>query len=74
MPKLPRITAKQIIPILESRGFSLDRQAGSHMIYKNGEGVRTIVPFHSGKTFPPKTLKSILRGANISVEELIEDL
>jgi predicted RNA binding protein YcfA (HicA-like mRNA interferase family) len=74
MPKLPRITAKQIIPVLESRGFSLDRQAGSHMIYKNSEGSRTVVPFHAGKTFPPKTLKSILRGAGISIEELIEAL
>jgi predicted RNA binding protein YcfA (HicA-like mRNA interferase family) len=35
MAKLPRLTARQIIAVLEKAGFSLARQSGSHMIYKN---------------------------------------
>jgi predicted RNA binding protein YcfA (HicA-like mRNA interferase family) len=38
MPKLPRVTAKQIIAVLEKKGFLLARQSGSHMIYKNSLG------------------------------------
>ena len=40
MPKLPRLTARQIIAVLEKAGFSLARQSGSHMIYKNATGKR----------------------------------
>jgi predicted RNA binding protein YcfA (HicA-like mRNA interferase family) len=32
MPKLPRLTAREIISVLERVGFSLARQSGSHMI------------------------------------------
>ena len=32
MPKLPSLTPKKIIKILESRGFALDRVKGSHHI------------------------------------------
>ena len=47
MPKLPRLTARQIIAVLEKAGFSLTRQSGSHMIYKNTVGKRATVPFHA---------------------------
>ena len=40
MPKLPRLTARQIITVLERAGFTLARQSGSHMIYKNAAGKR----------------------------------
>ena len=36
--KLPRITARQIIKVLEKSGFTLARQSGSHKIYKNSFG------------------------------------
>jgi predicted RNA binding protein YcfA (HicA-like mRNA interferase family) len=70
MPKLPRVTARQIVAVLEKAGFSLARQSGSHMIYKNGAGKRVTVPFHVAKILHPKLLKSILRDAEISVERL----
>jgi len=38
MPKLPRITARDIIAVLERAGFTLARQSGSHKIYKNAAG------------------------------------
>ena len=70
MPKLPKITAKEIIAILEKRGFFCARQSGSHKIYKNKKGKRVTVPFHAGKILHPKILKSILKDANISADEL----
>ncbi len=71
-PKLPRITAGKIIKILEKRGFVCVRQSGSHMIFKNNEGKRTTVPYHSKKILHPKVLKSILRDAEMTVDELQE--
>ena len=70
MTKLPRLTAREIISVLEKVGFSLARQSGSHMIFKNSSGKRATVPFHTGKTLHPKVLKSILRDAEISAEDL----
>lgn len=38
MPKLPRVTAREIIAVLEKKGFLLARQSGSHKIYENAGG------------------------------------
>jgi predicted RNA binding protein YcfA (HicA-like mRNA interferase family) len=70
MPKLPRLTAREICAVLEKLGFSVVRQSGSHIIYKNAEGKRTTVPLHAAKILHPKVLKSILRDAGISSEDL----
>jgi predicted RNA binding protein YcfA (HicA-like mRNA interferase family) len=70
MTKLPRVTAREIIATSERAGFSLARQSGSHMIYKNASGKRVTVPFHAQKTLHPKLLKSILRDADISPDDL----
>mgnify|MGYP001822471343 CR=1 FL=1 len=70
MTKLPRVTAMQIIKVVEKRGFKLSRQSGSHKIYKDNRAKRVTVPFHSGKILHPKVLKSILTDAEISTEEL----
>lgn len=68
--KLPRLTANEIIKILERKEFHLVRQSGSHKIYKNSAGKRATVPYHSGKILHPKILRSILRDAEITNEEL----
>jgi len=70
MPRLPRLTAKQIAVVIEGRGFFVARQSGSHVIYRNKTGARVTVPTHGSTILHPKTLKSILRDANVSVEEL----
>ena len=72
MPKLPRLNARQIVAALEKAGFSLARQSGSHMIYKNLEGKRVTVPFHGPTILHPKLLKTIMQDADISVEQLQE--
>lgn len=70
MAKLPRLTAREICAILERGGFSVARQSGSHIIYKNPEGRRVTVPYHAGKILHPKILKSILRDADLKPEDL----
>ena len=70
MPRLPRLTAREIIAVLQKVGFSLVRESGSHKIFKHPAGRRATVPYHASKVLHPKTLKSILRDANLSVEDL----
>jgi len=68
--KLPKLTAKEIIAVLEKAGFILSRQSGSHKIYKNSCGKRVTVPYHSGRILHPKVLKSILKDADIDLKKL----
>jgi predicted RNA binding protein YcfA (HicA-like mRNA interferase family) len=70
--KLPRVNASEAVRVLERAGYFLARQSGSHRIYKNAEGRRVTVPYHSGKELHPKILKSILRDADMTVEEFLE--
>ena len=67
--KLPRVTAAQMIKVLEKTGFYFVRQSGSHKIYKNKEGKRVTVPYHSGKILHPKITNGILRDVGLTVEE-----
>jgi len=70
--KLPRVSAADAVRVLEKAEFNLVRQSGSHKIFKNAEGKRATIPFHSGKELHPKILKSILRDADLAVEEFLE--
>jgi len=67
--KLPRVTADKMIKVVEKSGFFLARQSGGHKIYKNESGRRVTIPYHAGKTLHPKVVKSILRDADLSIEE-----
>lgn len=72
MPKLPVLTPRDVIRILEKRGFLLDRTKGSHHIYIHPDTKqRTVVPVHR-KDLPQGTLLSILKQAGIEREELDE--
>ncbi len=42
------------------------------MIYKNAAGKRVTVPYHGPKILHPKIVKSILRDAGLSTEQLQE--
>ena len=71
-PRLPCMTAAQVIRVLDKMGFVLTRQSGSHKIYKNAVGRRVTVSFHAGKILHPKVLKSILDDAGLTVEEFVQ--
>lgn len=72
MPKLPRLKPKDIIKILEKKGFVLDRVKGSHHIFIHPETrQRVVVPLHK-KDLPVGTQLSILRQAGIDRDDLEE--
>lgn len=70
MPKLPRLNAKDLVKILQKRGFICVRQSGSHMIYKNKEGIRVTLPFHGSKILHPKIIKQVISDLKLKLEEL----
>ena len=67
-PKLPRVTAREVLQALKKCGFAEVRQSGSHLILKNAEGVRITLPVHAGKIIHPAVLNAILRDARLSIE------
>jgi predicted RNA binding protein YcfA (HicA-like mRNA interferase family) len=67
--KLPRVTANEMIKIVEKLGFRFTRQSGSHKIYKNAEGKRVTISYHGRKILHPKIVRNILVDTGISVDE-----
>jgi len=68
-PKLPRITAKELIKILKKEGFEEVGYEGSHCHLKNEEtGVKITIPVHKGKIIGPGLLKAILKQTQIDLK------
>ncbi|MCX6718932.1 MAG: type II toxin-antitoxin system HicA family toxin [Candidatus Taylorbacteria bacterium] len=69
MPKLPVLTSKKVLTILQKNGFESDHMTGSHYsLYNQKTKRRVTVPFHT-KDLPKGTLLSIMRMAGISRED-----
>jgi predicted RNA binding protein YcfA (HicA-like mRNA interferase family) len=65
-PRTPRLTATEIVKILQRHGFVKASQVGSHLKLFNPETRRiAIVPMHQGKVLPIGTIKAIEKQANI---------
>ena len=72
--KLPTLSGKEVISLLEKEGFIIKRQKGSHVIlYKKTpeKGLYVTVPLHGNTEILPGTLLSIIRQAGMSKEEFI---
>lgn len=68
--KLPILTAKQLIKVLENIGFSNTRKSkGSHFRYVHPDGRKTTVPVHKGSTIGRGLFRKILRDIELSPEE-----
>jgi predicted RNA binding protein YcfA (HicA-like mRNA interferase family) len=71
MPPLPIISADACIAALRRFGYEAARQKGSHVRLTCEGRTPVTVPMHKGKTLKRGTLRSILREAEISVEEFV---
>ena len=71
MSKTLSLKPKDLIKLLEQRGFVFDRSKGSHQIYFNKEKkLRVVVPMHN-KDLPTGTLHAILKQADIDKNDLL---
>jgi len=72
MAKLPRIPSALIVRALKRAHFYEYHRSGSHIQLRHASNInlRITIPFHR-KDLSPKTLKSILKQANLTVDEFI---
>jgi predicted RNA binding protein YcfA (HicA-like mRNA interferase family) len=71
MRKLPVLSGREIVKILEKQGFEIVGRKGSHVRLKkksSGDVRIVLVPLHN--EVKKGTLKSILRQAGLTQEEL----
>ncbi len=68
--KLPRLTAQQLIRVLERKGWEHDRSRGSHHIYVHTATRRTLSVPVARRVMSIGTLGRLLKDADISRDEL----
>jgi predicted RNA binding protein YcfA (HicA-like mRNA interferase family) len=68
MPKLPVLSGREVIGILERLGFEQMRQRGSHVVMRRG-AAGCVVPLHP--EVKRGTLAGIIRQAGLSTDEFI---
>lgn len=73
MPRLPRVTGREVIRALERAGFQVFRITGSHYHLHKWEGDQwsgvVTIPLHGGKIIYPKLLQNILSQAGLTAQE-----
>ena len=67
--RFPVCTANDVIKVLRRHGFAVAGQAGSHQKWRHSNGRQVIVAIHGSKPIPIGTLKSIIDGSGIDVDE-----
>ncbi|QHV01450.1 type II toxin-antitoxin system HicA family toxin [Synechocystis sp. CACIAM 05] len=75
MPKLPRISSREVIRVLEKLGFEVVRQTGSHVVMQKATtdgNIGCVVPVH--RELKVGTLSGVLKQAKVSVNEFIGQL
>ena len=74
MPRLPRVTGRELVRALCMAGFVVARQRGSHVQLRRWEPDGTVttfpVPVHAGRIIKKGTLRGILRKVDLAPEDL----
>ncbi|MCY4625856.1 MAG: type II toxin-antitoxin system HicA family toxin [Chloroflexi bacterium] len=71
MTSLPQVSARECIRALQRAGFFVLRQRGSHIILcRDDPYAQTVVPNH--RELGPGLLRTIIRQADLTVEEFVE--
>ena len=63
--------AKTLIKILVLKGYTMVRQSGSHVQFKNEKGVLITVPVHAGREIGRGLLRKIIRDMELTRDEFI---
>ena len=69
--QLRNTSVQELIRALERDGFTYRRAKGAGRVYRHPDGRRTVIHYHHGSdTLPIGTLRSVLRGARWTVEDV----
>jgi predicted RNA binding protein YcfA (HicA-like mRNA interferase family) len=73
MPKIPSLSGREILRVLLKAGFYIHHQSGSHarLFHTKRPEPRVTIPIHN-KDLPEKTLKSILKQADIKEADFLK--
>lgn len=71
MGTIPVLKPREVAAILESLGFNLARQRGSHGQYRHEDGRATTVPFHAGRDISPGLLRIIAQDIGLTIQEFL---
>jgi len=73
VPKLPRIPSTLVIRALKQARFYEYHRSGSHiqLRHPHNSSLRVTIPFQR-KDLTPKTLKSIIEQADLTIDEFIK--
>ncbi len=70
MASLPVLSGREVVKAFESFGWNVSRQSGSHIIMtRQGETVTLSIPDH--REVARGTLRSLIRAANLTVDEFV---
>lgn len=72
MPKIPMITARQLIRVLTKLGFEQTRQKGSHRFFRHEDGRTTVVPDHPGEDLGRGITSKILNDTELTRDEFLK--
>lgn len=71
MPSLPVLRGRDVVRVFESFGWRVARQSSSHIIMtKDGEVTTLSIPDH--KEVARGTLRSLIRAANLTIDEFVK--
>ena len=70
MSRLPVVTDREALRLLQRAGFYVDRVRGSHtiLLHPQKPGVRIVLAVH-GEDLHPSELRRLLRAAQMSAED-----
>ena len=72
MPRMPQVTARELIRFLKSQGFVEDRQSGSHLtLWHEEKRLSLTIPVHTGADVGRGLAIRILKDAGFLVEDYL---
>jgi len=67
--RFPTCSASDVIRVLRRQGFVRIGQKGRHQKWRHPDGRQVIVANHGSKPIPIGTLKSIVEGSKLSIDD-----
>ncbi|MDH7578859.1 MAG: type II toxin-antitoxin system HicA family toxin [Bacillota bacterium] len=71
MTRLPRVSGKDTVKALKRAGYKLIHVRGSHHYLRQPGGRLVCVPVHGNEILDLKTLRTILKQADLTIEEFV---
>jgi len=73
MTRLPRVSGKEVMQVLQRGGFRLSHCRGSHFYWRKPDATGlVVVPVHGNRSLPIGTLRAILHQADLTLVEFLE--